>query len=351
VRRLTLIVVLVAASTTCAALGSAPSAHVFHAVDSRLCPFPLVVKAVTADEPGQVETTALHFTFAGPTTITLRNASTGRAAVLASTGAHAVDTRSGSITFRGHQVWSWSTGQHIPFLATDGTGRLRAPAFVLSPGSSRAHVIDPCALVAASPPSTQPRTTAAPWGLPAYALSRIGYAHLTPLLGTVIRHDHLHLDVIVDGRKVTVPGGVGMAEPVDRGPCPPGPGKSGDCATGEQFFGAVVNAPLHTHSSSGLIHIESDRQHRFTLGEFFDEWGVRLDSSCVGGYCTGGGRELRVFVDGRRTGDPRSIVLANRQEIAVVFGSRAAFRSVPSTYRGGWPGAGCGGPGERSCLS
>ena len=87
------------------------------------------------------------------------------------------------------------------------------------------------------------------------------------------------------------------------------------------------------------------------LGEFFDEWGVRLDSSCVGGYCTGGGRELRVFVDGRRTGDPRSIVLANRQEIAVVFGSRAAFRSVPSTYRGGWPGAGCGGPGERSCLS
>jgi hypothetical protein len=351
VRRLTLIVVLVAASTTYAALASAPSAHVFHAVDSRLCPFPLDVKVVAADEPGQVQTTALRFTFGGPSTITLRNASTGRAAVLVSTGPHALDTRNGSITFRGHQVWFWSTGKHVPFLATDGTGRLRAPAFVLSPGNARARVIDPCALVAPSPPSTRPRTTPAPWGLPPYALSRIGYAHLTPLLGTVIRHDHLHLDVLVDGRKVTVPGGVGMAEPVDRGPCPSGFGKSGDCATGEQFFGEVVNSPLHTHSSSGLIHIEADRRHRFTLGEFFDEWGVRLDSRCVGGYCTGGGRELRVFVDGRRTGDPRAIVLANHQEIAVVFGSRAAFRSVPRRYTGGWPGAGCGGPGERSCLS
>ena len=75
---------------------------------------------------------------------------------------------------------------------------------------------------------------------------------------------------------------------------------------------------------------------------------MRFDRSCVGGYCTGGGRQLRVYVNGRRvTGDPRAVVLAERQEIAVVFGSD--FGSVPSRYKGRWPGPGCGGPGEKSC--
>ena len=124
----------------------------------------------------------------------------------------------------------------------------------------------------------------------------------------------------------------------------------GDCATGHFFTAEVANSPLHTHSASGLIHIEPDRRGRFTLGEFFDEWGVRLDSTCIGGYCNGGGKELRVFVDGRRvSGDPRRIALTNRQEIAVVFGGPGEFGSVPATFTGGWPGLGCGGVGELKC--
>ena len=127
-----IVVLLAAAATAAVALARAPSAHVFHAVDSRLCPFPLDVKVVTTDEPGQVQTTALRFTFAGPSMLTLRNASLRKRGDQVTGSPHAVDTRSGSITFRGHQVWFWSTGKHVPFLATDGTGRLRAPAFVLS---------------------------------------------------------------------------------------------------------------------------------------------------------------------------------------------------------------------------
>src|SRR5262249_57332842 len=105
----------------------------------------------------------------------------------------------------GRRVWYWSPGAHVPSLRTTGTGALRAPAYVLSPGTSRARVIDPCALVAAAAPSTEPRATPAPWGPPAFALSQIGYSGLTPLVGAVVRHDHVHLDVIVDGRRVAVP--------------------------------------------------------------------------------------------------------------------------------------------------
>ena len=303
---------------------------------------------MTSKHPkNQVPVAALKFAFTGPSTITLRNASTGRSVTLNSPGTASFDTTTGSVVFRGHLIWSWSPGKHIPFVSTDGTGRLVAPDFVLSPANSRARVIDPCALVAPSRPSTKPVTTPAPWGLPAYALSQIEYAGLTPLIGNLVRHDHVHLDVIVDGKKVTVPAGVGLAEPVDRGSCKP---PVGDCATGDFFTADVANSPIHTHSASGLIHIEPDRPGTYTLGEFFDEWGVRLNSSCIGGYCTGSGKELRVFVDGHRvSGDPRKIVLTNRQEIAVVYGGTGDFSSVPSTFKGGWPGLGCGGVGEFRC--
>ena len=68
------------------------------------------------------------------------------------------------------------------------------------------------------------------------------------------------------------------------------------------------------------------------LGQFFAEWGVKLDSECVGGYCRPADSVL-VFVDGKRfDGDPRTIELTDRKEIAIVIGS------PPSSVPGGPPG-------------
>ena len=50
--------------------------------------------------------------------------------------------------------------------------------------------------------------TPAQWGLPAHPLRQIAFAGLTPVTGTLLRHDHVHLDVIVNGRRVVVPAGV-----------------------------------------------------------------------------------------------------------------------------------------------
>jgi hypothetical protein len=337
---------LVAAAAAAALLAAVAAATgsgaggTFRTTDTRLCGFPLEV-TVRDDAPvDRSAPTVLRFELTGPRTITIRNGSTGKRATLRSSGTYAVDTTTGNVSFGGHQVWFWATGTRVPFMTTDGRGTFLAPEFVLSAQGSRARVIDPCALVAA-PASTLPRRTKAPWGLPASALGQIRRAGLVPVLGALLRHDHAHLDVIVNGRKVVVPGGVGLVEPVDRGPCPQGPQSSGDCATRHGYFAAVANSPLHTHASSGIIHIESDRLRAFTLGEFFDEWGVRLDSRCVGGYCTGGGSELRVYLDGRRVaGSPRRVELSRHREIAVVFGGAGAFRSVPARYAGAWPEAG-----------
>jgi hypothetical protein len=326
------------------------SSRVVQSLDSGLCPFPLEITVRTTKRNIQAGATALQFEWIGPGTVTLRNTVTGRTKVLDASGSFAVDTRTGSIALRGHQIWYWSTGKDVPFLSTDGRVGLKAPYFVLSGAAAQARVIDPCALVSPAAPSTLPVTTSAPWGLPTYALSQFAYSGLTPVIGSLVRHDHVHVDVIVNGKKVTIPAGVGLAEPADTGPCPPSPDRVGDCTPGHVFVPKVALVPLHTHSTSGIIHIESDRPGRFTLGEFFDVWGVRLTSSCIGGYCAGHGKQLRIYVNGKRAPNPRTIVLTNHQEIAIVFGGAGSFGSVPSTYNGGWPGLGCGGPGEHSCL-
>src|SRR5262249_6711496 len=157
--------------TTAAAAAAAPSSRVVsESVDSGLCPFPLAVTVKQLGGGEEPATNVLHFELDGPSTVALQNERTGRTAVLRSPGLFAVDTRSGSVTFRGRHVWYWSTGARVPFLETTGTGTLRAPSYVLSPGTSRAFVVDPCALVAGAAPSTKPRATPAPWGLPRYAL-------------------------------------------------------------------------------------------------------------------------------------------------------------------------------------
>jgi hypothetical protein len=327
--------------------GSAPSVGValFSGRDSSLCPFPFEVTVHSALQ----RSPAFGLWLIGPGSVTLRNTTSGRSVTLQAPGSFGV-TRSGTVTFSGSRLWLSAVGAHVPFLATVGSGSIDAPLDLLAPGGSRARVVDPCALLAPSHLSTAPRATPAPWGLPADQLGQIAYAGLTPVVGSLIRHDHVHLDLIVNGRKVTVPAGVGLAEPVDRGVCPPGP-RLGDCATGHFYTALVAVSPIHTHSTSGLIHIESDRPGTFTLGQFFDEWGVRLNSSCLGSYCTGAGRQLRAYVDGKRFhGNPRTLVLTNRQEIALVYGGAGAFEAVPSNYTGGWPGLGCGGHGETSCL-
>jgi hypothetical protein len=163
----------------------------------------------------------------------------------------------------------------------------------------------------ASPAGLQ--TGPAPWGANttglAQRLQAIGVPPLSPVEGTVI-HIHQHLDLYVDGRKVPLPAGIGI-DP------------------------AVGYAPLHTHDDSGVIHVESPTVRTYTLGEFFAVWGVRFSPSCLGGYCAGGGRQLRVYVNGQPyRGDPTTLALAAHQELVVAFGTAAQLPSpVPSSYQ------------------
>jgi hypothetical protein len=126
-------------------------------------------------------------------------------------------------------------------------------------------------------------------------------------------HYHAHLDVIVNGKKVSVPPYVGMV------------------ANAHKITGL---APLHTHADDGIIHIENSVPAKFVLGQFFIEWGVRFTPTCLGPYCTGGGNELAVFLNGKRyAADPTQLVLASHQEIAVEFGPAGKLPPPPSSFK------------------
>jgi hypothetical protein len=141
-------------------------------------------------------------------------------------------------------------------------------------------------------------------------------------------HVHAHLDVFVDGMPVRVPSGIGIKidDPaVQRGELPDGTMSYG----GIQLCNEPCISPLHTHDATGIIHTESADPKPNTLGEFFIEWGVTLDASCVATFCSPA-TAIAIYVDGAPvTGDPRAVELTDHREIAIVIGTPPA--EIPKT--------------------
>ncbi len=152
------------------------------------------------------------------------------------------------------------------------------------------------------------QTTKAPWA-PEYGhlsdrLAPLGLDALTQ--EGAAEHIHSHLDVFVLGKHLVVPARIGIND------------------------NAYITE-VHTHDTSGVIHVESPSRQTFVLGQFFGAWGVRLTSECLGGYCGAKRNRLQVFVNGKPTSTPPwQIPLRAHEEIAVVFGKLAS--AIPSVY-------------------
>jgi len=145
------------------------------------------------------------------------------------------------------------------------------------------------------------QTSQPPW--------RPEYAHLKqrvrqlglPPAGTERFHIHALLRMYVDGILSPVPKNIGIYAPQH------------------------VEASLHTHDETGIVHMESTHPHRFTLGDFFAVWGVKLGPDRVGGLTGLGGDKLHFYLNGRPLADPAAHQL--RDEDVVVIGYGALLQS------------------------
>ena len=120
-------------------------------------------------------------------------------------------------------------------------------------------------------------------------------------------HIHQHIDIYIQGQAVVVPAGIGI-----------------------ETSPSTLFAPIHTHDATGIIHVESPVSRDFSLGQFFDAWGVRFTSTCIGSYCDTADQRLQVFANGKVvTRDPRLLKLTSHEEIVVTFGTP---QQIPRPY-------------------
>jgi hypothetical protein len=122
-------------------------------------------------------------------------------------------------------------------------------------------------------------------------------------------HIHAHLAVFDHGASRAIPAGVGI------------PG----ALVQQSQYGPVVGQGkcfywLHTHTTDGVLHIESPTTRVYTLGNFFDEWGQPLTATQVA--TTKG--TVTAFVNGKPwTKSPRLIPLNPHAVIQLDVGSPA----------------------------
>lgn len=139
-------------------------------------------------------------------------------------------------------------------------------------------------------------TSKPPWAAPTDSVpARVAAARLDLGPMGVAEHYHPRLTLRINGEPVPVAPNIGV-----------------DSSTGAM-------SAVHTHEADGTIHIEADAVgERFTLGQLFTQWGVKLSETQIGGVRAAAGKTVIVMSDGKRIpGDPAALPLAPDQEIVL----------------------------------
>ena len=120
-------------------------------------------------------------------------------------------------------------------------------------------------------------------------------------------HIHAHLTVFVNGSPRQVPAGIGIpgarVQSTPDGPL---------VGTGNCFYW------LHTHAADGIIHIESPVRRAYTLGDFFDEWGLPLGPGQAG---PAHGPVTALYNGQVYQGNPRDVPLTAHARIQLEVGT------------------------------
>lgn len=120
-----------------------------------------------------------------------------------------------------------------------------------------------------------------------------------------VHHIHVHLEILFNGVPITVPAGIGVGRPWGVDP-------SGFIATGSCF------AWIHTHDTSGVVHIVTPEEKAFTLGQLFEVWGQTLTADSA----LGSAGPVAVLINGvRLSDDPRTVKLLNLDNIVIELGA------------------------------
>jgi hypothetical protein len=111
--------------------------------------------------------------------------------------------------------------------------------------------------------------------------------HADPKL---VMHDHVSLAITANGEQIVVPQEIGIKPELWK-----------DHSLDK--YGPAGLSPMHTHDTSGVIHIESTAVREYTFGEFLQVWGI--DTSKI----------ASVIVDGNEVSDYKDHVMKRGEKL------------------------------------
>ncbi|MEK7193503.1 MAG: hypothetical protein AAB652_01820 [Patescibacteria group bacterium] len=112
-------------------------------------------------------------------------------------------------------------------------------------------------------------------------------------------HIHPHIKIMIDGKDIAVSPTIGL--------------------------GVIgCERALHTHDSSGEIHIEPNFPQDFTLGDFFTLWGKPFSSIQLLDKSADDAHEVVMTVNGKQSTEFEKLILNDKQEIIVEYRTKTS---------------------------
>ncbi len=109
-------------------------------------------------------------------------------------------------------------------------------------------------------------------------------------------HIHQDLEIVIDGITQEIPSEIGIYPGIMR--------------------------PLHTHDSTGELHVEGPCERDFVLGDFFDIWGKEFNSNQIFDKTTENGK-LKMFVNEVESLEFDNLILKDDQVIKIEYTSNS----------------------------
>ncbi len=110
------------------------------------------------------------------------------------------------------------------------------------------------------------------------------------------RHDHAVLKIFINGEQELIPANIGIMTEICN-------------QQGEEMHA------VHTHDSSGRLHIESNEPIDIPIGVFFDIWGQHFDETGIFEYRVNSTHELVMTVGNNTVDSYDDYLLVNTSEV------------------------------------
>ena len=112
--------------------------------------------------------------------------------------------------------------------------------------------------------------------------------------GGISMHIHPRIGIVIKGEEQNIPANIGIPSP--------------QCMR-----------PLHTHDTSGTIHLEFPETRDVPLDDFFKIWKKPFSSACIFEFCNGPDGNVKMSVNGEPNEEFENYIMKDQDNIVITY--------------------------------